>query len=359
MPANTAAATTPTKKISRLNRPRLRTGRGQAQRRRPASPRSPRRFVPRAPVRDLQQPQQWKTGSSAPMPTGSAAARHAFEISSAGVVMKRSSRRTPAPARPPAPERRASAHTLIASNNARFCDDSLDSTAVMRMCSPRRSAMTAPSIASQMNSIEASSSDQTSGRWNTKRADHAGQQHQDVRQHERARERSRPAIRADDRAARRQTSHSRSSKAASRGHASARRPERWIRRPRHAGGDRVLPHGAGASCSCQLANRAFEDGPGFVTVLALPFGVETGLAQLIAEGCAVGLVESHPLGGQILLQAGIQLGDVGTLLQAAALMCFATIACRSAGSFSHARRLARNQKPSHMWLVSEQYFCTS
>src|SRR6202051_1275092 len=31
----------------------------------------------------------------------------------------------------------------------------------------------------------------------------------------------------------------------------------------------------------------------------------------------------------------------------------------SSGIFSQARRLARNQNPSHMWLVSEQYFCTS
>ena len=37
-------------------------------------------------------------------------------------------------------------------------------TAVSRMCSPRRSASTAPSMASQRNRIEASSSDQTSGR---------------------------------------------------------------------------------------------------------------------------------------------------------------------------------------------------
>ena len=37
----------------------------------------------------------------------------------------------------------------------------------MRMCSPRRNATTAPSMASQRNRIEASSSDQTSGWWKT------------------------------------------------------------------------------------------------------------------------------------------------------------------------------------------------
>ena len=39
--------------------------------------------------------------------------------------------------------------------------------AVMRMCSPRRSAITAPSIDSHRNRIDASSSDHTSGLWNT------------------------------------------------------------------------------------------------------------------------------------------------------------------------------------------------
>ena len=39
--------------------------------------------------------------------------------------------------------------------------------AVMRMCSPRRNATTAPSMASHRNRIEASSSDQTRGSWKT------------------------------------------------------------------------------------------------------------------------------------------------------------------------------------------------
>src|SRR5450830_619983 len=43
----------------------------------------------------------------------------------------------------------------------------------------------------------------------------------------------------------------------------------------------------------------------------------------------------------------------------AALMCLATIVRKSSGRRSQAFLLARNQKPSHMWLVSEQYFCTS
>ena len=43
----------------------------------------------------------------------------------------------------------------------------------MRMCSPRRNATTAPSIASQRNRMEASSSDQISGAWNDVARDHA------------------------------------------------------------------------------------------------------------------------------------------------------------------------------------------
>ena len=41
----------------------------------------------------------------------------------------------------------------------------LPTAAVMRICSSRRNAMTAPSIASHRNSVEASSSDQTIGAW--------------------------------------------------------------------------------------------------------------------------------------------------------------------------------------------------
>src|SRR6218665_749745 len=46
-------------------------------------------------------------------------------------------------------------------------------------------------------------------------------------------------------------------------------------------------------------------------------------------------------------------------LRAAPSMCLASRARNSSGRRSQARRLARNQKPSHMWLVIEQYFCTS
>ncbi|MNV97711.1 hypothetical protein D3C71_1928690 [compost metagenome] len=54
-----------------------------------------------------------------------------------------------------------------ASSRPRVCGLTLLTSAVMRMCSPRRRATTAPSIDSQRKKIEASSSDQTSGACST------------------------------------------------------------------------------------------------------------------------------------------------------------------------------------------------
>ena len=56
--------------------------------------------------------------------------------------------------------------------------------------------------------------------------------------------------------------------------------------------------------------------PGLVAVFALPLGVEAGGAQLLAERRPVGLVERQALAGQLLLQAGIQLGDIVALVDA-------------------------------------------
>src|SRR5689334_5640269 len=44
---------------------------------------------------------------------------------------------------------------------------------------------------------------------------------------------------------------------------------------------------------------------------------------------------------------------------AAAFRCLAAMSRTLGGRRSQARRLMRVQKPSHMWLVTEQYFCTS
>src|SRR4051812_43604503 len=45
--------------------------------------------------------------------------------------------------------------------------------------------------------------------------------------------------------------------------------------------------------SRQFADGALEDGPGFLAVLGAPLAVEAGLAQLVAEGVGVRLVELH------------------------------------------------------------------
>ena len=55
------------------------------------------------------------------------------------------------------------AATAKASKKSRRLWGNRRTSAVIRICSPRRNAITAPSIASQRNRIEASSSDQVSG----------------------------------------------------------------------------------------------------------------------------------------------------------------------------------------------------
>ena len=53
------------------------------------------------------------------------------------------------------------------STHGRTVGDMRPTKVLSRMCSPRRSAITAPSIASHRNRIDASSSDQVSGWLNT------------------------------------------------------------------------------------------------------------------------------------------------------------------------------------------------
>ncbi len=96
-------------------------------------------------------------------PTGSAAARKAFEISSAGVVITRSSAAYSNANGSTTTRNSKGAISASASSNARRDGPADVTKAVMRMWPPLRNATTAPSIASQMNRIDASSSDQTSG----------------------------------------------------------------------------------------------------------------------------------------------------------------------------------------------------
>ena len=99
--------------------------------------------------------------SSAPMPI--AATRSASWISSAGVtIIHWSMPYSYAAGR----IRSTNTMTISApsvSTHARRSGESALTNVVRRMCSPRRSAITAPSIASQRNSTDASSSDHVSG----------------------------------------------------------------------------------------------------------------------------------------------------------------------------------------------------
>ena len=96
-------------------------------------------------------------------PTGSAAAFHVLGTSRAGRVTNISSSAYSRLGWSMATRKMSGAATARVSSTARFGRGSAPTRAVMRMCSPRWSATTEPSMASQMNRTEASSSDQTMG----------------------------------------------------------------------------------------------------------------------------------------------------------------------------------------------------
>ena len=80
------------------------------------------------------------------MPTGMAAARHPLLISSAGVTMKRSSAAYSTAGASTSAMNATDAAMAMTSSSARVAGAHPLTSAVMRMCSPRRSATTAPSI---------------------------------------------------------------------------------------------------------------------------------------------------------------------------------------------------------------------
>ena len=96
-----------------------------------------------------------------------AAARQALLISSAGVTMKFSSSAYSIACGMIMRRKAMEAVIAAASSSARICGETRETRPVMRICSPRRSATTAPSMESQRKRREASSSDQTSGAWKT------------------------------------------------------------------------------------------------------------------------------------------------------------------------------------------------
>ena len=97
------------------------------------------------------------------MPTGNAAARHELDNSSPGIIMNCSSAAYSYAGTRMQPRKTMAASIAIVSSKVRMPGDALLTKVDIRMCSPRRNAMTAPSMASQMNIIWASSSDQING----------------------------------------------------------------------------------------------------------------------------------------------------------------------------------------------------
>src|SRR5450830_1529034 len=97
------------------------------------------------------------------IPTGSAAARQELWISNAGVVMKYSSHAYSIDGIVKSSKKTKETLRALYCRNERTIGGAIVTKVVIRMCSLRRKATTAPSIASQRNRIDASSSDQTSG----------------------------------------------------------------------------------------------------------------------------------------------------------------------------------------------------
>ena len=67
--------------------------------------------------------------------------------------------------------------------------------------------------------------------------------------------------------------------------------------------------------SRELTHRFLKEAPSLVAVLALPFGVKARRTKFVAERRRIGPIEDEALGGQILLQIGIEFSDVVTLFQ--------------------------------------------
>src|SRR5690606_22741941 len=55
-----------------------------------------------------------------------------------------------------------------------------------------------------------------------------------------------------------------------------------------------------------LADRLFEDGPGFVAVLALPVGVEARAAEFLLEKLGIRRIELHALALEFGLDRGVE-----------------------------------------------------
>ena len=150
-----STATMPTKKISRLScRARSATAQERTARRQQPPTTAQARQRRSLDVADRGEAQQARQGHQ-PRPTGSADARQALEMSSAGVVMMQL-RRGELVGRVKHQQEEGERARRARARRERHapCGCSMPTIAVIRMCSPRGTPRTAPSIASQRNRIE-------------------------------------------------------------------------------------------------------------------------------------------------------------------------------------------------------------
>src|SRR5271157_5350192 len=186
----------------------------------------------------------------------------------------------------------SSSGVMVASAAAYGCQRvrSRVATVVSRMCSPHQKASTEPSMASQRNTIEASSSLHTSGWFRPNR-------------------KNTPMSRMA-------TSTTRAIAANTPTTCASHRSSPATTGCCAAAGGRGRPPQPDRPRSCQRAGRRFQQRPGLVVELRAPVLVEAGLAQGVAEAVAVDVIELQTLARQVLPQRVAELGYVGALLEA-------------------------------------------
>ena len=84
-----------------------------------------------------------------------------------------------------------------------------------------------------------------------------------------------------------------------------------------------------------------------------------GAAPAIGRLSADGLLKARPFFWRSACTLAFRPLMSSRCFTPASLKAVSTSACRSAGMLVHNGPLAMNQKPSQMWLLRAQYFCTS
>src|SRR5205823_14770616 len=67
--------------------------------------------------------------------------------------------------------------------------------------------------------------------------------------------------------------------------------------------------------SRELTYRFLQEAPSLLAIFALPFGIKAGGTQLATEWRGIGPIKNKALRSELLLQAGIELGNIVALLQ--------------------------------------------